>query len=358
MTNCVTVEAAGNRYDIFVEDGVISRAHAYLSGFAGRKAAVVTDTNVYALYGAALSESLTKIGIQADIIAIDPGETSKSHEKLLYLYSRFLDAGITRSDCIIALGGGVVGDLTGYAGATFLRGVDVIQIPTTLLAQVDSSVGGKVAVNLPQGKNLVGVFAQPKLVLCDTGALNTLDPREMGAGLGEVVKYGCIFDEGLFVRLEEAGSRAALKSFMPEIVRKCCAIKADYVHRDPFDNGARKELNFGHTLGHALEQTLGYGILLHGEAVCVGMVQAARWGERLGVSPFGTADRIERLLNKLELPIKAPSVDMKPVYEAMLVDKKGRGDMIDLVLLNEIGNACLKRMPKRELLTLMCGGES
>ena len=358
MKQSVTVEAAGSRYDIFVEEDIISRAHEYTESFSGRKAAVVTDTNVSALYGAKLVESLDKNGIQAETIAIEPGETSKSHEKLIFLYSRFLEMGITRSDCVIALGGGVVGDLTGYAGATFLRGVDVVQIPTTLLSQVDSSVGGKVAVNLPQGKNLVGVFAQPKLVLCDTKALETLDSRQMGAGLGEVIKYGCIFDEKLFGRLEKAGSRAALMRDMPRIVRDCCTIKADYVHRDPFDNGARKELNFGHTLGHALEQTLGYGELLHGEAVCVGMVQAAKWGERLGISPAGTADRIEGLLIKLDLPTQVPPTDMQSVYEAMLVDKKGRGSAIDLVLLNRIGEACLKRMQKQELLTLVRGGEA
>lgn len=358
MTKCVTVEAAGSRYDIIIGDGIISRAHEHMAGFAGRRAAVVADANVAGLYAQKLAESLKLAGIQASVIEIAPGETSKSHAQLVYLYGRFLEAGITRSDCVVALGGGVVGDLTGFAGATFLRGVDVIQIPTTLLAQVDSSVGGKVAVNLPQGKNLVGVFAQPKLVLCDTETLHTLNAREFGAGLGEVVKYGCIFDETLFERLEETGSRAALMGDMPGIVRDCCAIKADYVRRDPFDNGARKELNFGHTLGHALEQTLGYGELLHGEAVCVGMVQAALWGERSGITPAGTADRIEGLLKKLDLPTRVPAADMQSVCKAMLLDKKGRGDEIDLVLLNRIGEACLKRIPKRELFTWMCGGEA
>jgi len=357
MKHVVTVEAATSRYDIIVENGSIAGAHAYLSGYAGRRAAVVTDANVAKLYAPALTKALEKAGIRTGVVEVPPGESSKSHEQLLRLYGRFLEDGITRADCVIALGGGVVGDLAGFAGATYLRGVDVIQVPTTLLAQVDSSVGGKVAVNLPQGKNLVGVFAQPKLVLCDTGALATLDARQTGAGLGEVVKYGCIADEGLFSRLELAGSRAALSETMDTIVRDCCAIKADYVHRDPFDNGARKELNFGHTLGHALEQALGYGELLHGEAVCIGMVQAALWGERLGITPPGTASRIEALLSKLGLPVRVPATDMQTVYEAMLVDKKGRGGEIDVVLLESIGKACLHRMEKRELAAL-AGGDA
>jgi len=265
MTDRVTVEAAGSRYDIIVEDGAIMNADRYLSGFAGRRAALMA--------------ALKRAGVMAGAVIIEPGEESKGHGTLLSLYSRFIRMGLTRADCVFALGGGVVGDLAGYAAATYLRGVDVVQVPTTLLAQVDSSVGGKVAVNLPEGKNLVGVFAQPKLVLCDTGALKTLSAREFGAGLGEVVKYGCIFDAKLFESLESAGSRAALHDEMPGIVSRCCAIKADYVRRDTFDNGARKELNFGHTLGHALEQALGYGTLLHGEAVCVGMVEAGGYGE-------------------------------------------------------------------------------
>ena len=356
MKHVVTVEAAASRYDIVVENGALPGAHAYLCGYAGRRAAVVTDANVAKLYAHALMQALEKAGMRAVMVEVPPGEGSKSHEMLLTLYGRFIEAGITRADCVVALGGGVVGDLAGFAGATYLRGVDVIQVPTTLLAQVDSSVGGKVAVNLPQGKNLVGAFSQPKLVLCDTGTLTTLDARQTGAGLGEVVKYGCIADEGLFTRLERAGSRAALTETMDALVRDCCAIKAGYVHRDPFDNGARKELNFGHTLGHALEQALGYGVLLHGEAVCVGMVQAARWGERLGVTQKGAAERIEALLIQFELPVSVPNADMQKVYGAMLVDKKGLGDEIDVVLLERIGKACLHRMKKRELAELAAGG--
>lgn len=356
MTDRVTVEAAGSRYDIIVEDGAIMNADRYLSGFAGRRAAVVTDENVAPLYADALMGALKRAGLTAGAVVIEPGEESKGHGTLLSLYSRFIRMGLTRADCVFALGGGVVGDLAGYAAATYLRGVDVVQVPTTLLAQVDSSVGGKVAVNLPEGKNLVGVFAQPKLVLCDTGALKTLSAREFGAGLGEVVKYGCIFDAELFESLESAGSRDALHAEMPGIVSRCCAIKADYVRRDTFDNDARKELNFGHTLGHALEQALGYGTLLHGEAVCVGMVEAARWGERLGVTPAGTASRIRRLLEALDLPIAASAAELRPVTEAMLVDKKGVGGYIDLVLLTDIGKACLHRMPKDELYALMGGG--
>ncbi len=353
MHYIVKVKAADSEYDIHVEDGAISKADVYLSQYSGRKAAIVTDTNVSGLYLNELVGALNRINIDPFVIEIEPGEQSKCNDTLMRLYSEFIEASITRSDCIIALGGGVVGDLTGYAGATFLRGVDVIQIPTTLLAQVDSSVGGKVAINLPQGKNLVGVFSQPKLVLCDTNALNTLSQRQMGAGLGEVVKYGCIFDSDLFEMLEESENREALLNNLPWIVKRCCEIKGDYVHRDPFDNGARKELNFGHTLGHALEQTMGYGELLHGEAVCIGMVEASKWSEDMGVAKKGIASRVENLLDKLDLPTSVPQANIDSVNQAMMVDKKGRGDKLDLVLLEKIGKACLKTVAKSELNRLI-----
>ncbi|MCL2812553.1 MAG: 3-dehydroquinate synthase, partial [Clostridia bacterium] len=226
--------------------------------------------------------------------------------------------------------------------------------PTTLLALVDSSVGGKVAVNLPRGKNLVGAFWQPTLVIADPDTLDTLDPREFGAGLGEVIKYGCIADAELFERLENLAGRQALRPELPGIIARCCQIKADYVQRDPLDHGVRMELNFGHTLGHALENVLGYGVLLHGEAVCVGMVAAARWGEALGVTPCGTADRIAALLAKYDLPVAVPtSVSANAIARAMSLDKKTDGDSVRLILLEAIGRATVRSVSRDVLADLL-----
>ena len=241
---------------------------------------------------------------------------------------------------VIALGGGVVGDIAGYAACTYLRGVRFIQAPTTLLAQVDSSVGGKVAVNHPRGKNLLGAFYQPELVMIDCDTLKTLDARQVGAGLGEVIKYGCIADEALFEKIERLGSREALAPELDEIIARCCAIKARYVHEDPHDHGVRMQLNFGHTLAHALENTMGYGVLLHGEAVCIGMVAAAGWGEALGVTPAGTGARIERVLRAYGLPTERDErLTRAHLAAVMALDKKAEGDGVRCVLLTKIG-AC------------------
>ena len=205
---------------------------------------------------------------------------------------------------------------------------------------MDSSVGGKVAVNHPRGKNLLGAFYQPELVLIDCDTLRTLDARQVGAGLGEVIKYGCIADKALFETIERLGSRAALMPRLDEIVARCCAIKARYVHEDPHDHGVRMQLNFGHTLAHALENTMGYGVLLHGEAVCIGMVAAAKWGETLGVTPERTSARIERVLKAYDLPTERDaSLTRAQLAATMALDKKAEGDGVRCVILTEIG-AC------------------
>ncbi|MGN0776254.1 MAG: 3-dehydroquinate synthase, partial [Candidatus Ventricola sp.] len=244
------------------------------------------------------------------------------------------------ADLVIALGGGVVGDITGYAACTYLRGVHFVQVPTTLLAQVDSSVGGKVAINHPRGKNLLGAFYQPELVLVDCDTLKTLDARQVGAGLGEVIKYGCIYDRALFERLEALGTRERLMPVLDEVIARCCAIKAEYVRLDPHDHGVRMQLNFGHTLAHALENAMGYGTLLHGEAVSIGMVAAARWGEALGVTPAGTAARIKAVLTGYELMTEYPAaLSAETLAATMALDKKAEGSTVRAVILTDIG-AC------------------
>lgn len=335
----VHVAADGKQYDIHIGHDLLGNAHSYFARYRGRHASVICDVNTDALYYAKTKAMLEKAGLHVSHVVLPSGESTKSVDNLLSLYDSFLSARINRSDVVVALGGGVIGDLAGFAASTFMRGVHFVQIPTTLLAQVDSSVGGKVAVNHPRGKNLIGSFFQPNMVLADIDTLRTLDARQLGAGLGEVVKYGCIYDAAFFERLLSLGSREALWPVMDEIVARCCTIKAEYVGEDPLDRGIRMQLNFGHTLGHALENVLGYGTLLHGEGVCIGMVAASEWGEKLGVTERGTTQRIVELLKVLDLPYEIPQAQKEAVFTAMQRDKKAEGERVHLVLLEKIGKA-------------------
>ena len=327
-----------SRYDIHIGSGLLASCAALFAPYSGCRAVIVADSNTAPLYGDTLLGQLEQAGVSASLFALPAGEATKCPEQLARLYDAFLDARLTRKDLVIALGGGVIGDITGYAAATYMRGARFVQVPTTLLAQVDSSVGGKVAVNHPRGKNLLGAFYQPELVLIDCDTLSTLDARQIGAGLGEVIKYGCIADRALFEQLESLGSRESLLPLLPEIVARCCAIKARYVLEDPFDHGVRMQLNFGHTLAHALENGMGYGTLLHGEAVCIGMVAAARWGETLGLTPEGTAARIKALLCAYDLPAEIPQALARDQLAALMaLDKKAEGKTVRAVILHEIG---------------------
>ena len=338
----VTVCAPGQeaRYEIHIGHGLLSGCAPFFAPYKGRRAMIVADEHTAPLYADALLAQLGEAGVSAGLTTLPAGETTKCPEQLSRLYDAFLDAHLTRADLVIALGGGVIGDLTGYAACTYLRGVHFVQVPTTLLAQVDSSVGGKVAVNHPRGKNLLGAFYQPELVVIDCDTLDSLDARQVGAGLGEVIKYGCIADRALFERIEALGSRAALWPHMHEVIARCCEIKARYVHEDPHDHGIRMQLNFGHTLAHALENAMGYGTLLHGEAVCIGMVAASGWGERLGITPAGTQARIRALLEAYVLPTQVPQgLSTDALAATMALDKKAEGKTIKTVILTDIG-AC------------------
>ncbi len=334
----VTADAPQSRYDIHIGRGLLKTCASLFAPYRGRKAAIVADSNTAPLYSYILSEQLHRAGVESSVVILPAGEETKCAAQLERLYEAFLDFRLTRADLVIALGGGVVGDITGYAACTYLRGVHFVQVPTTLLAQVDSSVGGKVAINHPRGKNLLGAFYQPELVLIDCDTLKTLDDRQIGAGLGEVIKYGCICDAALFDRIESLGSREALMPVLDEIIARCCALKAEYVRLDPHDHGVRMQLNFGHTLAHALENAMGYGTLLHGEAVSIGMVAAARWGEALGVTPEGTAIRIQSVLKNYHLLTEYPdSLSAASLAATMALDKKAEGSTVRTVLLTEIG---------------------
>lgn len=343
-----------NRYDIHIGHGLLCACAALFAPYSGRRAVIVADENTAPLYGDTLATQLRAAGVETSRFTLPAGETTKCPEQLLRLYDAFLDARLTRADLVVALGGGVVGDITGYAACTYLRGIHFVQVPTTLLAQVDSSVGGKVAINHPRGKNLLGAFYQPELVLIDCDTLCTLDARQFGAGLGEVIKYGCIADAALFEQLESLATRETLLPQLDGVIARCCEIKARYVHEDPHDHGVRMQLNFGHTLAHALENAMGYGTLLHGEAVCIGMVAAARWGEALGNTPAGTAARIEAVLAGYGLPTQMPQgLSPEALSATMALDKKAQGTLIRTVQLTRIGACTAVPLTSAQLMELL-----
>jgi 3-dehydroquinate synthase len=300
--------------------------------------------------------SLREAGLRAHRLVVPDGDASKSLARVRGLYDALLDLGVDRSGVLVALGGGMVGDLTGFAAATYLRGIPFVQIPTTLLAMVDASVGGKVGVNLPRGKNLVGAFHQPRLVWIDLATLHSLPARERAAGLAEVVKKAAVFDAALFERLEaEAAALLALEPApLLAAVERACAIKAEVVRRDEREGeaGLRKLLNFGHTLGHAVEALTGYRRVLHGEAVAMGMVHAARLSEQRALAPGGTAARLEALLRSLGLPTELPRFPRRAYLAALRVDKKRRDARIDYIVSQGIGRAASLPLTPAEILAV------
>lgn len=338
-------------YDIHIAPGLLSQAGALCRAALPRagRLAVVTDSHVGPLYGETIMSSLAGAGFQAELVTIPAGESSKCLSMLGRLYDSFTAQGLTRSDGVVALGGGVVGDLAGFAAATILRGVDFVQIPTTLLAQVDSSVGGKVAVDLEHGKNLAGAFWQPRLVLMDPEVLDTLPLPVFMEGMAEVVKYGCIRDAAFFDFLAARPSRVELMAEMEHILYTCCAIKRSVVEQDERDTGERMLLNFGHTLGHAYELAGHYTEWSHGAAVAAGMCAAARLGVRLGVTPAELPERLEEALSALGLPTAIPCT-AEDYAAAVGLDKKGAGEDISVILLERMGRAVPHRMPKSRLL--------
>ena len=288
-----------------------------------------------------MAESLAEKSIETDIISVEPGESSKSLDMADALWQGLLQLGTDRRSVVVAVGGGVVGDLAGFIAATYARGVRFFQVPTTLLAQVDSSVGGKVGINLPDAKNMVGAFLQPIGVLVDTATLETLEPREYRAGLAEVVKYGVILDAQLFDYLEAnvAGLLARDHEVLTHVIARCCRLKADVVEKDEREeSGLRAVLNYGHTFAHPLEALSGYGEILHGEAVSMGMLCASRLAERLGRVDAAFTVRQSKLLEALQLPIQMPPLDVKQIMENMLHDKKVQHGELRFVLPSGMGS--------------------
>ena len=341
------IRLSQKKYSIAIEKGILGKIGEEIRKiYQNKKIAIITDSNVEGLYGKKLIDSLSKNNFKTKTIVIEPGEKSKSLETAKCIYEGLLDFEITRSDMVLAFGGGVVGDIGGFVASTLLRGIQFIQIPTSLLAQIDSSVGGKVAVNLPQGKNLVGSFYHPEAVFIDSELLRTLDKRFLYDGLAEVIKYGCIKDRELFDRLMEIESQKELFDSMEEIILNCCSIKRDIVERDERDRGERLQLNFGHTLGHAIEKYFEYNKYTHGEAVAIGMYNFTKKSEEMGITEKGTTRLIKEIILKYNLPYKMPDIDRDSIIKAIRLDKKNESDDLSIVLLGEIGDSFIKKINK------------
>jgi len=347
MRETVTVGLGERSYDIHVGPGLLAEAGALLGPWARGRIAIVSDTHVAQLYQEGFKAVLAARGMEVGTVTVPVGESSKSFVRLESLCASLLEMNVDRSGLIVALGGGVVGDLTGFAAGILKRGVAFVQIPTTLLAQVDSSVGGKTAINTSQGKNLVGLFHQPKIVIADTDVLKTLPKRELFAGYAEVAKYGALGDRTFFEWLETNGSRALAgdSDAMVHAVAHSCRMKADIVSRDERETGERALLNLGHTFGHALEATTGYSDrLLHGEAVAIGMALAFRLSVALGLCPGHDSERFIRHLQAAGLPssiadVPGPRPSPDELIGHMAHDKKARDGRINFVLVHGIGQA-------------------
>lgn len=356
----LTVGLGDRSYTIHAGSGSLERIGPLCRELGlGRLAAVVTNTTVGPLYYGRVAESLADAGFSPLRVEIPDGEEYKTSDTLNTIYDLLITGGLTRDSFIVALGGGVVGDMAGYAAATYLRGIPFVQVPTTLLSQVDSSVGGKTGINHPRGKNLIGAFYQPRAVVIDVETLTTLPEREYLAGMAEVVKYGVVLDRELFHEVEECVSLLLVRdrTVLTRIIMRCCAIKASVVEMDEREAGLRAVLNYGHTLGHAVETLAGYGAFLHGEAVAIGMLQAARLAEHRGEASAADTGRIRSLLISLKLPVELPVFAAEAYREVLLRDKKARDAGLSFVLNRGIGDFSIVRLRDLSEVLAVCGIE-
>ena len=341
----VRVELGERSYEILIGAGLLAQAAEYLHPLKlGKRGVIITDSNVEPRYAGALRETLARGGITVDMVSVPAGEASKSLRQANRLFEKLPAFGLDRQSFIIALGGGVVGDLAGFVAASYLRGIALVQVPTSLLAQVDSSVGGKVGVNLPQGKNLVGAFYQPKLVLADTDTLSTLPDRELRSGFAEVIKHGAIRDADFFAWLERDYKKvlALEPSAVARVVRRCCEIKAEVVSADERESGLRAILNFGHTLGHAMEALSEYVGVLHGEAISMGMCCGALLSVKRGGLNPADAKRVSNLIAASGLPTHVGTkYKLDELLAAARLDKKARNGKLRFVLLKRLGEAVI-----------------
>lgn len=351
-SNTLHVDLGARSYPITIGQSLLGDSALLAEHVAGSRVAIVTNTVVAPLYLAQVSKSLQAAGKQVTEIVLPDGEEEKNWVNLMKVFDVLLAEKCDRKTTLIALGGGVIGDMTGFAAAAYMRGVPFIQVPTTLLSQVDSSVGGKTGINHPLGKNMIGAFYQPQAVIADTATLNTLPVRELSSGLSEVIKHGAIIDAPFFDWIEANIGKLVAKDAeaLAYAIRRSCEIKADVVRQDEREGGLRAILNFGHTFGHAIEAGMGYGVWLHGEAVGCGMVMAADLSHRLGFIDAQTKDRIAAVVKAAGLPIVAPNLGTERWLELMEVDKKNEGGQIKFILLKPLGTSVIMPVPQEMLL--------
>ncbi|MGL4607860.1 MAG: 3-dehydroquinate synthase [Eubacteriaceae bacterium] len=342
-----------HKYPILIENGIRERISKMRALFAPyHKVVIITDKNVAKEYLVDIERQVRMAGAKVYPIVIQPGESSKSLLEVSTIYEELVRCNITRSDAILTLGGGVVGDLGGFCAATYLRGIDLIQVPTSLLAQVDSSIGGKVGVDLDYGKNLVGAFHQPRAVIIDPIFLETLSDRYMMDGMAEVIKYGCISSSALFVKLMGYTYHEDLLEDMEDIIAKCCKIKRDVVEADEHEHGLRRILNFGHTIGHVVETYYKFKKYTHGEAVAIGMAQITKKTVEEGLSREDTYKNIVSILEAYGLPTKLPKMPLEKVQEILFTDKKFENDALHICALEKIGKAEIVKIQKNQAIEL------
>ncbi len=351
----LNVDLGERSYPIAIGPALLNDSALLARHVHGNKVAIVSNTTVAPLYLERIETGLREAGKHVTTVILPDGEEHKNWSSLMLIFDALLQNKADRKTTLIALGGGVIGDLTGYAAASYMRGVDFIQVPTTLLSQVDSSVGGKTGINHPLGKNMIGAFYQPRAVIADTATLETLPERELSAGLAEVIKYGAVIDLAFFEWIEANIGKlmARDKGALAYAIARSCEIKADVVRQDEREGGLRAILNFGHTFGHAIEAGMGYGAWLHGEAVGCGMVMAADLSQRMGLIDAATVERVRKLIAAAGLPVKAPDLGVAKWLEAMEVDKKNEGGAIKFILMNPLGSSKISNAPHELLLATL-----
>ncbi|MEE8328458.1 MAG: 3-dehydroquinate synthase [Thermodesulfovibrionia bacterium] len=348
----VNVDLKERSYKIIIGSRILQKLGLRLLEFRPSSVAIISNKKVFQLYKDDLLKSIRESGIRHEIFLIPDGEEYKESLWISYLYGELLKARFDRDSLLVALGGGVVGDMTGFVASTYMRGVRYVQVPTTLLAQVDSSVGGKTGINHPLGKNMIGTFYQPSLVLIDVDTLKTLPDKELCSGIAEIIKYGVIADSELFGFLENKGREASFsKDNLIHVIKRSCEIKADIVSRDEREAGLRAVLNFGHTIGHAIETVTDYKRFLHGEAIAIGMCAAAELAVRLRILQKKDAERIKSLIELYNLPVKIPSgIDVSDILGAMEIDKKVRAGRLRFILPESIGNVRIEENISIEII--------
>jgi 3-dehydroquinate synthase len=345
MNSVIRVDVPQQSYDIAIATDSLDDLGVWMSRLKlGKKVLVVSNPVIFRKYGERAIAGLKLVGYEVSNCILPAGERYKTLKSLQKIYDVALQHRLERSSTMVALGGGVIGDMTGFAAATWLRGINVVQVPTSLLAMVDSSVGGKTGVNHPQGKNLIGAFHQPRFVLIDPSVLKTLPPREFRGGMAEVIKYGIIWDTELFAKLEQAKRLDQLRYMDEEllgiILSRSCQAKADVVSKDEKESGLRAILNYGHTIGHAVESLTGYKLVTHGEAVAIGMVAAGQIAVQLQMWKPADAERQDALIQKAGLPTQLPSgIDIEAIVDALQTDKKVQAGKVRFVLPTQVGNA-------------------